>query len=151
MRLTAFERKATRAIFEAILPGTEDGLPAAAEHDLLAVHVEFLAAMPAVQRLGFRCGAVAAALAAPLLMMGRPCTLLALAPAEREVCLARLLGHRSYPVRQLGLLLKVAACMAYFQIDDVRATYGLPPVKDPGGAAPALPAQRPAPPAATAA
>jgi hypothetical protein len=61
-----------------------------------------------------------------------------LATPDREECLARLVAHRRYLMRQLGILLKTISAMAYLQQDGVRSAFGLPPVADPHGSAQGL-------------
>lgn len=49
---------------------------------------------------------------APLWRTGRPRTFGGLAEAERETLLDALLIHRSYPIRQMTLYLKLVSCTA---------------------------------------
>ena len=132
MRLNGVERAVTLAVFDAVLPGLAGGAPAARDHDLIGAHERMLGAMPRVQALGFRAAFVVAELALPLLTLGRARRFSRLAQAERVEALTRVVHHRVYLVRQLGLLFKTAAGFAYFQQDGVRAHFGLPPVADPG-------------------
>jgi hypothetical protein len=129
MQLAQFERTVACTIFGTIVPDAIQGTPRDAE--VLALHEQALALMPPLQAYGVRAAFLAAALLAPLVLCARPRTLMALGVEDREECLARLVHHRRYLVRQLGLLLKMFTCLAYFQHEGVRRSYGLPPAADP--------------------
>ena len=133
MHLNAFERRVTAAVFDALLPGNASA-PAARDHDLIGAHERMLTAMPKPHACGFRAAFVAAELGLPLVLLGRPGRFSALDLASRELAMKRLVYHRVYLARQVGLLFKTAAGFAYFQIDAVRAHFRLPPVADPGEA-----------------
>ncbi len=57
------------------------------------------------------------ALLAPLLLLGRPRRFLRLSSADRESVCAAALDHRSVTVRQLAVVLKMAACLCRFDED----------------------------------
>jgi hypothetical protein len=130
MQLGQFERTVAGTIFGAVLPDAIAGGPR--DLEILALHERALSMMPRGRAYGVRAAFLAVALFMPLLLCARPRTLMGLGALEREECLARLLDHRGYLMRQLGLLLKVFTCLAYFQHEDVRRRYGLPPAADAG-------------------
>ena len=130
MRITDPERAVVRALFEAVIPGSATR-PGAATVDLVPHHEAFLSGMPRAQAAGIRALFLLVALVGPLLLLGRARTLVRLPAPEREELVSRLTGHRIYLVRQLGLVVKMSACFSYFQHDDVRRAYDLPPVADP--------------------
>jgi hypothetical protein len=61
---------------------------------------------------------------APVWLLGRIGTFSSLSRRERTELLRRLLGHRSFAVRELTLLLKLTAAMALFASGSVRARSG---------------------------
>lgn len=128
MRLSNLERAVTLAVFDAVLPGIAGGAPAARDHDLLGAHERMLAGMPRPHALGFRAAFVATELGLPLAMLGRLGRFSRLGQADRIAALERVVKHRAYLIRQVGLLFKTAAGFAYFQVEGVRAHFGLPPV-----------------------
>lgn len=128
MRLSNLERAVTLAVFDAVLPGIAGGAPAARDHDLLGAHERMLAGMPKVHAMAFRAAFVATEFGLPLGMLGRARRFSRMALADRVSALERVVKHRAYLLRQLGLLFKTAAGFAYFQVEGVRAHFGLPPV-----------------------
>lgn len=61
------------------------------------------------------------AMSAPLWRWGRFATAASLAPEARARLLSELLSHRIFFVRELTLLLKLVACMAFFRDPTIRA------------------------------
>jgi hypothetical protein len=134
MRLSGFERAVHLAVFDAVFPGIPGRVPAARDHDLVGAHERMLAEMPRPHAVGFRLAFVALQVLLPLALLGRPVPFTWLARERGEEAIHRLVKHRGYLLRQLGLLIKTAASFAYFQQPGVRAHFGLPPVADPGEA-----------------
>ena len=64
------------------------------------------------------------AMTAPLWLWGRLRSAAGLEPVERARLLAELLSHRVFFVRELTLLLKLVACMAFFRDPAIRARSG---------------------------
>ncbi|MBI4864551.1 MAG: hypothetical protein HY815_30485 [Candidatus Riflebacteria bacterium] len=139
MKLAGLERTALEAIFDTVLPsgaqaGTSGDLP-----EMVAAHQSLLERLPSSHAGLIRLGMVAAAILLPIMIMGRPRTLMGLTKEERERCLAGLVGHRYYGLRQIGVALKLVCGLAYFGAPGVRSRHGLPPSRDPGPAAEGIP------------
>lgn len=71
-------------------------------------------------RLGLRM-ALWLVMLAPLWLFLRAQLFVSLSREEREDLLQRLLAHRVYAVREAAFLLKLAACLALFADDELRA------------------------------
>ncbi|MBI4869040.1 MAG: hypothetical protein HY816_19035 [Candidatus Wallbacteria bacterium] len=125
MNLHPSELEALASLIEAILPGMGAG------EDLASRYGRFLEALGPVRGLGLRIAVRASAAGLPAVMLGRWARLGALGQQEREECVSRLLSHRRYLVRQVGLLLKVACCTIALQEPRTRERLGLPPVARP--------------------
>ncbi|MEZ4255444.1 MAG: hypothetical protein R3A78_06975 [Polyangiales bacterium] len=119
--MTKTEMAWFEAVAEGYLPSSDAGprlLPP--EGGFASSAVELTRASTGLAALGLRFALLLATLA-PIWLGGRWRLLPSLAPAERGVLLARMLGHRSFAVRELGMFLKVATCMALFRSDAMRA------------------------------
>ncbi len=110
--MTRLEERWALAALEGFSPPS--GVPAAprpGEVDFLSTLRSMVASSTRLGRLGLRL-AVWLLATAPLWTLGRLALLPSIPVAERGPLLERLLGHRSYAVRELCLLLKVVASMA---------------------------------------
>ena len=122
--MTRFELRWVAAIFEAFAPISGPGLaPRAGEVDWVSSFVRMRAAGTALASFGVRLGLWIAALS-PLWMCGRWSTMAGLGVDERAQLLGRLLEHRVFAVRELTMLLKIAACFALLGTPSVRERAG---------------------------
>jgi len=105
------------ALLHAMVPAPGDGLPALAQVDLRDFWRRFDAAAPLHLRLGLAAAAVLLGQVLPLLSRGR--SLAALSAADQDRVLQR---AATLPgLDQLVLVVKVVACLAYFDdpaVDD---------------------------------
>lgn len=111
------ERRWRRALFEAVLPAPQGGLPAMAEIDLERFWPRFDGVAPAHLRLGLRVATVALGALLPL-AAGHRRTLDRLDPAVRDRMLRR--AERLPLLRELLEVVKIVACLAYFDDDRVQ-------------------------------
>jgi hypothetical protein len=129
VKLFAFERRWLCAIFDAVLPGSEDPrfpLGAAA----LGVERYIDALMRSCPRgfaLGLRVCTWLLQLA-PVLVLGRPALFGALPASERTEVLERLSHSDRYLIRELPMLFKTAACLGPCGLPDVQRRIGIHPV-----------------------
>lgn len=135
MTLTRFERRAMLAVFDAMLPsGADPRLTTGARDVPLDRFIPLLMRRAPFQfALGLR-AALWLVLLCPLLVIGRPRTFLGLSAGDRLRVLERLAASRSYALRELPNLLKMAACLGWGSHPAVRAQIG---VAAPGDAPPA--------------
>jgi hypothetical protein len=119
-----FERRWIDAILGSFAPEGGPGLaPRTGEVDYLGTFVGLYTSARTIARVGFRAGLWLVALAPVWLGRGAR-TLPALALPERQALLAELLDHRVYAVREAAFLMKLAACLALFANEQVRARSG---------------------------
>lgn len=114
-----FERRWRDALLEAIVPAHGDTVLGLAEVDTANFWPRFQERAPRLLRFGVR-ASVWLLTFMPLITIGRFRTFGRLSPADRDRCLAKWNGHRSYLVRQLVTTLKIVACFAYFRAPAVR-------------------------------
>ena len=100
--------------------GGEGLAPDPGQIDWRRAALDFLERANLRGRLGVHIGMLIA-MAAPLWLWGRFQTAASLVPVERARLLAELLSHRIFFVRELTLLLKLVACMAFFRDPAIRA------------------------------
>ncbi len=125
MKLRAFEQRWLESIFVTILPEGIEGLPGAAKVEWRPFLDDFAAVAPARMFLGLRGALWLVALLAPLLVLHRPRTFMGLAADQRLRVLQGLRESRFYLVRELPVLLKSIACLAYCRLPEVQAKVGL--------------------------
>ncbi len=121
--MIALERRWMRVVLSSFAGSSEGFTVRPDEVDYLDGAQRFLRAASEKAALGLRF-AVLMATTAPFWMWGRFCGLSALPPEERSRLLDELLRHRFFFVRELGLLLKLVACMAIFRSPEARARTG---------------------------
>jgi hypothetical protein len=122
--VTRVERRWARALLEAFAPTGGPGLaPRAGEVDFLATFTTLTRRARPRAAWGLRLAVWLAALA-PMWLWGRLRTITGLDREARAQLLDELLRHRSFPVRELTLLLKLAAAMALLGTESVRARSG---------------------------
>lgn len=122
--MTAFERRWTAAVLEAFAPPGGPGLaPRPGEVDYVATFATLMRRTRPAAAWGLRLAIWLAALA-PFWLRGRLHTVTGLTHEARARLLDELLRHRSFPVRELTLLLKVSAAMALLGTPSVRARSG---------------------------
>ena len=120
----AFEQRWVRIILGSFAPEASPGLsPREGEIDYVATFAGMRASAAPIARLGLRLALWLVALA-PLWLTRRPHTLTDCALGVRQALLAQLLDHPSFAVREAALVLKLAACLALFASDAVRARSG---------------------------
>lgn len=128
MRLLRFERRQLRAIFEAIVPSGADerltlgvaDIPLDRFIDDLMVHA------PTQFRVGLRASLWLIALS-PLVVVGRLRFFDGLEDAAKLELLHRLGQSEIYLVRELPLLFKMVACLAFGGMPDVHRQLGIHP------------------------
>lgn len=120
----AFEERWVRVILGSFAPEAALGLsPREGEVDYVATFRGMRQSARPVARIGLRLALWLIALS-PVWLTGRPRTLTDCALRARQALLARLLDHRAFAVREAALVLKLAACLALFASDAVRARSG---------------------------
>jgi hypothetical protein len=127
LRLLRFERRWLVAVFETVLPPGEPALPLGAAQAPLGRFVDdFLGRAPLTAVLGLR-GALWLVMLAPLFVLGRPRTFLALAPADRIALLERLRRSDRYLVRESAVLFKIVGCLGFCGLAPVQRQLGIHP------------------------
>jgi hypothetical protein len=123
--MLSFERKWAERVLEAFAPpGPNDRFAPSPGQ------VQYGASLLAMNRASNRFASVGMRLAvwavffAPVWLFGRLATFASLDIEQRAEILDRMLAHRFYLVREMVLLLKLAACMAIFALPDLRARSG---------------------------
>jgi hypothetical protein len=104
-------------------PGGPGLQPAAGEVDYLKAFRRMRGGSTALAAFGMRLGVWLVAFA-PLLLLGRLATFSGLARPEQSALLARMLVHKHALIRELTMLLKMAAAMALLGTASVRARSG---------------------------
>jgi hypothetical protein len=108
----AFEKRWAEAVLSAFTPPGEGRLaPAPGEVDFGGTMGRLFVVCGTKMALGFRLSLWIAALA-PIWMWGKLSTAVSLSVARRTELLRDLCGHRLHLLRELGLLLKLAASLA---------------------------------------
>lgn len=121
MKWFAFERRWAKALLEAFAPPGDGGLaPKPGEVDYLATLDRMLRASTKKAALGTRIAVWLGGLS-PLFVLGSFRTVSAFGMEARTRLLGALLRHRVFFVRELMLLLKLAACFALLGAPEVRA------------------------------
>jgi hypothetical protein len=120
-----FERRWAQHLLAAFAPASSgEGLsPRPGEVDYLGVLARMRAKASPLAALGLRLAIWIAALA-PLWLWGKVTTISALAIERRPELLRELLGHRTFAVRELTMLLKLCAAMALLGTPSVRERSG---------------------------
>jgi hypothetical protein len=119
-----FERRWAQLILASFAPEGGPGLaPLPGEVDYVATFESMQLRARPLARVGLRAALWLVALA-PLWLLGRFGTCARLSLAERQALLVRLAEHRAHPVREATFMLKLAACLALFASDDLRARSG---------------------------
>lgn len=122
--MTPFERRWAQALLEAFAPPGGPGLaPREGEVDYLGTFATLARRARPHAAWGLRIAVWLAALA-PMWLWGRLRTVSGLSRGARARLLEELLAHRSFPVRELTLLLKLSASMALLGTSSVRARSG---------------------------
>lgn len=129
MRLTGFERRWMQGLFDAVLPsGADERLPlGAADAPDGALVDDLFRSAPTQFLLGLRAAIWVAYLSTWVFRLqgfGR------LSRRERALHLERLAGSRLYFLREIPMLLKMVACLAYGALPEVQARVGLPPAEE---------------------
>lgn len=119
-----WEKRWLPAVLESFAPDAVDKLA------LSQIRVDYAGAFRVIRqnstpraRLGLHLALWIAALA-PWWLDRRCCSMASLGIEERAALLQRLLGHRSYIVRELTTLLKLVACMTIFGLDAIQLRSG---------------------------
>lgn len=122
--MTRWERRWAQHLLAAFAPSGGPGLaPLAGEVDYETAFMRMRRHATPLAALGLRVALWMAALA-PLWLWGRLATISKLATPRRSELLRQLLAHRTFAVRELTLLLKLAATMALLGTPSVRARSG---------------------------
>ena len=122
--MTRWELRWAKHLLAAFAPSGGPGLaPLAGEVDYETAFVRMRRHATPLAALGLRVALWMAALA-PLWLWGRLATVSKLAIPRRSELLRQLLAHRTFAVRELTLLLKLAATMALLGTPSVRARSG---------------------------
>jgi len=121
MTLSNLETRWAEAALGAIFPGSKDaGMAGIRGMDVRGFLSEVLGAVPFQAALGLRIAIWLVALA-PLFIIGRFKTISGLTQPDRERVVAALVGHRSYALRSLTLILKTMGALLWAGDDAVRA------------------------------
>ncbi len=127
MHVTRIERMLLAGIMDAIIPaGGEDGLArSAGETGAVEVYADMVRCLPLSTALGLRAAVFYIEYLGPFTGLRRPGRFSWLTPKEREECLAGMYKSPGYLTRQMVLLMKSAACMAWGADEDVRDGLGM--------------------------
>lgn len=122
--MLAFEARWVRIVLASFAPAAAPGLsPREGEVDYLATFASMRASAGPLARVGMRLALWLVALA-PMWLAKRRGTMASVPLDVRQALLAALLEHRVYPVREAAFMLKLAASLALFASDAVRARSG---------------------------
>jgi hypothetical protein len=122
--MIAVERRWARALLAGFTPPSDTGLtPLPDEVDYEGTLQRMLRGSRPAARFALRASIWLAALA-PLWLWGRMVSVAKLPLTRRAALLSELLRHRSFVVRELTLMLKLAAAMALMGTESVRARSG---------------------------
>lgn len=122
--MIGLERRWVAQLLDAFAPSGGPGLaPLPNEVDYVGAFARMLRHATPLAACGMRVALWMAALA-PLWLWGRLSTVSKLASERRSELLRELLSHRAFAVRELTLLLKLAASMALLGTPSVRARSG---------------------------
>jgi len=131
MKISRMEEGWVEAIMSALIPpGGDDRYPLSAlDTGAVEIYREMLLYLPRLTGLGLRAAVVMIEFWGPWLGLGKVSRFSRLGPEEKEECLVRLSQKDAWLVRQLVLLLKSVACLAWCGDQRVRAALGheLPP------------------------
>ncbi|MET0344438.1 MAG: hypothetical protein ABW252_25720 [Polyangiales bacterium] len=140
--MLAFEARWVRIILASFAPVAGPALsPCEGEVDYEATFAGMRASAGPLARLGMRLALWLVALA-PMWYARRRGTMSNQPLAVRQALLAALLDHRAYAVRESALMLKLAASVALFASDAVRARSDYDGVVPANDAAPEVPVTR---------
>lgn len=124
-RLSGLERRWTLGVMETMYPsGAVEGLPGAAEVDMLGFYEDYLARAPWLTRVGLRAMFFLLAFT-PLFFVGVPLPLHRLSPAKRQRHLEKWANSGIYWIRELITLLKAVTIMGYCADPRVRRALGM--------------------------
>ena len=122
--MIALERRWASALLAGFTPPSETGLsPLPNEVDYVGTLQRMLRGSRPAARFALRAAVWIAALA-PLWLWGRLVSITTLPITRRAALLGELLRHRNFVVRELALMLKLAAAMALMGTETVRARSG---------------------------
>lgn len=126
--MRSFERRWVRVVLGSFAAeGSSELAPRAGEVDYLGTFLGMRASARPVARIGLRLALWLVALS-PLWYGRRWCTFAGLSLDERQGLLGRLLEHPALAVRESAFMMKLAACLALFASDSLRARSGYDPV-----------------------
>jgi hypothetical protein len=121
MTLSKLETRWAEAAMGAIFPGSNDaGMADIRGMDVGGFLAEVMQCVPFQAALGLRLAIWLVALA-PLFVIGRFATIAGLAQGDRERVVGSLVGHPSYALRSLVLILKTMGALLWGGDDAVRA------------------------------
>ena len=115
-----WERRSLALILETMLPSPGQGVPGLGDLDLTEFWERFEERAPPVLRIGLRGATWGLGLGA-LVFLGRPARFDALSPADRELLLERAAGSSVFAIRQMVMVVKVVASLAYFHDPAIQA------------------------------
>jgi len=131
MKLSGIEQSWVETIMEAVIPpGKDERYPLSAlDTDAVEVFCEMLLYLPPITGLGLRLAVLMVEFTGPMIGLGKAARFSGLGLDEREACLSSLSKKDAYLVRQLVLLIKSVACLAWCGDRRVRSALGhdLPP------------------------
>ena len=120
MKTYDWERRCLDAMFAATIPASGD-TPSLGGLDLDGFWERFERAAPFELKLGLRVAVIGLGVGGPLLLLKTPRSFLQLDDASRDRMLSEAIESSNFLVRQLATVLKVVACMAYFDDPTVQA------------------------------
>ena len=121
-----FELDWTSKIMDSMIPpGVEEQIPqAATEAGAVEVLREMILYTPAITAVGFRAAIWFIEVLGPMIAMGKFSRFSKLDPPSREKVLETIYKSKVYLMRQLVLLIKMAACFAWGAYPQVREGLG---------------------------
>lgn len=127
-RLFNFERRWLVRVFEIVIPsGADPRLPVGATAAPMGAFVDdLLARAPLEFVLGLR-ACLWMTMLAPLFVLGRARSFLALAPSEQRAVIERMRASSVYLVRETPLLFKTVGCLGFCGLPSVQQKLGIHP------------------------
>jgi hypothetical protein len=125
MRLTMREREWLCASLDSMVPGDDHIKVSATRGGSVEVFEDMVETLPPITSLGLRAAVVFVEFLGPAAGLKVFTRFSTLDVGRQEECAAALLNHKVLLVRQMGLLLKMIACLGWGADPRVRKTLGM--------------------------